>query len=600
MKKFLLPCVLLALIACGDGDDPTNPGAVVDEPRPLEFLYLNRLPQPDDLSAVSEFGGRAVAVGDLGTLMVFEEGARDWSRIASPTRARFTDVLMLDAARVLAITNADGIWLSEDFAGSWELVHETTRVRKLAYRNGITVAAGGEVLVSEDLRNWKSPRVPPDLSRFCEDVAFAGDLIWVLEPDALHRSDDGGETWVKRVLAPELPFAALAFADQDFGVVATRDGELFNTTNGSTFNPLQELGSRVVDIDFPFPGFGVLVTQDLTISMSLSRGKDWQSTAFVGIGERPVDIEATTDGELLMVGTDGFIAESDGSTLLREISSGFTEDVNVLAFANASDGVAIASVPGFFLFRTSNGGLTWQKGPSPVPNPEDAEFLDESLGLILDGSGAILKTTNLGASWTDTGASSTSPGMIGLFILDAQTWMACGSEAKLIRTDDAGATWTEVQLSTTDPVLRDIIRVPGTEILLACSFRSIYRSEDRGVTWTEIQGDVRGGEAIACPDANTIISVSEVIYRSEDQGLTWVAVQDSPETLYSVEFLDPRHGIAVGDDGMIFETFDSGKTWQEVQIVGQPLLDVVVLDEDTVLMAGEDAVVIAGQRARKQ
>lgn len=593
MRKLLnASVVLLMLVGCGGGDDAVGPGAADESPRPLNWSYVNRLPQPDDLLAVSEFAGRAVAVGNAATLMVYREGQFGWSRIESPTAADFRDVLMLDASRVLAVAT-DGVWLSEDSGFSWERVLDSTGMQKLAFNGDLAVVAGGSVAFSDDLRNWQTSTVPAGSFRAL-DVAFAGDLIWVLTPEALFRSDDGGNNFVQRTLRPSSSaFACLAFADAAFGVAVTRNGELFNTTDGSTFNPLRELRVEVMDIDFDSPELGVLVTVDLDIYTSDSSGKAWTRSSFLEVDQRARSVDTSGSAEFIVVGEEGLIAEtSGGGSALTEISSGFWFDVDAIAFASPSLGLAIGDVPDKVLLKTLDGGFTWKSSSPPVGEPVDLAFFGEEFGLLLDRSGVIARTAGVGQVWEDTGASSPQL-MDALLIFDAEIWMASGREGTIVRTADAGASWDTISAPSDGRALVGLMRFPGTNVVVGVGLNTVVRSEDAGQTWSLVDGTITTF-AVAAVDGSTAIAVGDVIYRSSDRGLSWQLVQDSPEFLESVAFLDDRQGIAVGEDGLILETVDGGLTWNEIRMVGQDLYAVAVRDVQSVVVGGEDGAVLAG------
>ena len=310
--RWFLPLLLLLLAACGGSDGgPNDPGDVVETPEPLDFSYLNRLPQPDDLSSVSEFEGRVIAVGNGGALVVREPGESAWRRIPSPTREAFRAVVMVDAQTILATTSA-GIWLSRDGATSWKLVDTTHHMRSIAVRNGRAVIGGlFGVVASSDFESWE-PAVdsPTDVI----DVGFAGDsFVWVMSATEMHRSVDGGKNWVRMIESGVGgTFVAFAFADEDFGTLALANREIKGTTNGSTFTLVREVVTPVVDVDFDSTGRGVLVTRGLDVYTSDSQGKAWTFEGGVDAEQTAASITSTTDGEVLVVGLEGLIVESSG------------------------------------------------------------------------------------------------------------------------------------------------------------------------------------------------------------------------------------------------------------------------------------------------
>jgi photosystem II stability/assembly factor-like uncharacterized protein len=213
--------------------------------------------------------------------------------------------------------------------------------------------------------------------------------------------------------------------------------------------------------------------------------------------------------------------------------------------------------------------------------------LDEFV-LVLSSDGSVLKSDDLGESWSDTGAGSESS-MSCLFIASRDAWMT-GGNGFVGQTSDGGLTWS---LEPVSARIVSIDRFPGTDVLLAAG-NEVLRSLDAGATWSAPVPAIVSGTEVACLDETTAVVVGNVIYRTTDQGLTWESVLDSgADELYAVEFLDASHGIAVGDDGLMFETLDGGLTWDQVEVVGQPLLG-MTRKGGGIIMVGESGVVIEG------
>ena len=128
----------------------------------------------------------------------------------------------------------------------------------------------------------------------------------------------------------------------------------------------------------------------------------------------------------------------------------------------------------------------------------------------------------------------------GLSAVDDDIVWVSGTEGTVLRTTDGGKSW-------------DALKVPKAEDL---DFRGL-RAFDSNTAVLMSSGPAEKGQAR--------------VYRTTDAGKTWkLALEEKTKGAFfdSIAFLDPKHGILLGDpvDGhfMIYITSDGGETWQRV------------------------------------
>ncbi len=174
------------------------------------------------------------------------------------------------------------------------------------------------------------------------------------------------------------------------------------------------------------------------------------------------------------------------------------------------------------VFRTTNGGKTWEK----------VLYKDENTGAIQ----VTIDPNNTNIVYADMWAARQGPWENG-------AWN--GKESGLFKSTDGGTTWKKLTtgLPTTDQYLGRIgfcIAPSNSNRLYATvdagKFGGIYRSDDAGESWININADERYwgrgsdfAEVKADPkNADIVYTTDVVVWKSTDGGKTWNAFRGAP------------------------------------------------------------------------
>ncbi|MEU6752663.1 exo-alpha-sialidase [Spirillospora sp. NPDC046719] len=239
--------------------------------------------------------------------------------------------------------------------------------------------------------------------------------------------------------------------------------------------------------------------------------------------------------------------------------------------------VVYAGVEDAALFRTGDGGQTWQELP----------------GLRGHGSGP---------DW-QPGAGGMCLHTVVLDPVDAARMYVAISAAGVFRTDDAGATWRPVNRGLRSEGIPDAEAEVGhcvhriamhpsrPEVLFMQKHWDVMRSDDAGETWREISGDLPSdfGFPIAVhahePDTVYVVPIKSDsehyppegrlrVYRSRAGGNEWEPLTGGlPQShcyvnvlrdAMAVDSLDPC-GIYFGTTGgQVYGSSDEGDTWTPI------------------------------------
>jgi photosystem II stability/assembly factor-like uncharacterized protein len=271
------------------------------------------------------------------------------------------------------------------------------------------------------------------------------------------------------------------------------------------------------------------------------------------------------------------------------------------------------------LFKTVNGGITWQALFEDQPNPSigDIAIAPSNPSIIYVGTGepnnrqssswgdGVYKTLDAGASWTHMGLREThhigrivvhptDPNIVYVAAL-GDLW-GPNKERGVFRSMDGGATWTQTLMIDQDTGVSDIAIDPQSpNILYAAAYQhrrtvfgyngggpgsGLFRSTDSGAHWTKLTrglpptGDV-GRCAIDIYRKNTNIVYALIehrtlggVYRSEDKGASWTRMSDTdPRPMYFSQIrVDPNSDLKIWLGGVnIYMSEDAGKTFVQTR-----------------------------------
>ena len=250
-----------------------------------------------------------------------------------------------------------------------------------------------------------------------------------------------------------------------------------------------------------------------------------------------------------------------------------------LAFASRTVGVWFWFCPlngSAALLRTTNAGRTWARTGKVDPRPhllEDVSFATSKVGWAgtmygsaADG-GSIAKTTNAGATWRVQKRIGAPGGFWGISCPTALSCYVLGADIRgdgVWATRDGGHHWVRRSLpggywSSIDFPTATTGWVVGPSGVMAMT-------TDRGRTWRYVDpGAAYGLYDISFCNAKVGYASSDgFVWRTSDGGATWVAqgiLAESTDRISAVDCVDPTHAWTVDDYGDVFATGDGGSTW---------------------------------------
>lgn len=168
-----------------------------------------RIAQPDaaPILAVARAGGRSVAVGDHGIVILSDDGTHFRQASSVPTRSTLTSVFFIDGKNGWAVGHDGTVIGSRDGGDSWQVLRQELGKERALFsvwfenaEHGFAVGQFGTALETDDGgRTWRERRLHQGDTgdrHLLHIFAGGGGLVLVAaEAGAIFRSEDNGKAW---------------------------------------------------------------------------------------------------------------------------------------------------------------------------------------------------------------------------------------------------------------------------------------------------------------------------------------------------------------------------------------------------------------------
>jgi photosystem II stability/assembly factor-like uncharacterized protein len=249
-----------------------------------------------------------------------------------------------------------------------------------------------------------------------------------------------------------------------------------------------------------------------------------------------------------------------------------TDNLNDVVFAGANFGWAVGDCGA--IVHTSDGGATWAlQNTGRMDTLLSVAFVDDSCGWAAGLNGAVLHTINGGTDWI-LHTTGTMARISGVAFADRNNGWAAGDSGLILHTINGGELWLP-QASGVQKNLRSIAFIDANRGWAVGDSGTIVHTTDGGSTWTA----QNSGTGASLLDIDLIDSQnawitcsggspfpSGFLLRTTDGGSTWTQIWAGCIP-YRLRFTDPNTGwilgVGYGTWGvrMVAHTTDGGATW---------------------------------------
>lgn len=437
------------------------------------------------------------------------DGGVTWTRQSMPIvigRVQFFDPLN-------GVASGTGVLRTTDGGATWTRVPGATGGPFfIDFDEGWSVSGDSARHTVDGGVTYSTQGVPP--GTWANDEHFVdAQHGWAVGAESnIIATTNGGATWVTQRggvgsgIANRYPLNAVDFTDASRGLAVGNCGTILSTANGGGSWRQRLSGSCTLTSDIAATDANHLwaAQSDGEVLRTVDGGRHWQRvilpTANLNAGYLgAVDFVDNLNGWVVSsagtVGDQFVFHTTDGGRTWKQ--QGPQGDPANLFGIDSVDGRTVVAVGyaccvGPQITRSTDGGDTWTVLPSQLSSYggrfRAVQFATVSTGWIAGDDGALLKTTDGGATWKQQdplGLYRSGATYLDLSFVDAQTgWIAVSGaslESYLLRTTDGGRTWQKQPVPV--PSATRVVAALGGVVWVG-GLGSVAWSADAGATWT--------------------------------------------------------------------------------------------------------------------
>lgn len=224
---------------------------------------------------------------------------------------------------------------------------------------------------------------------------------------------------------------------------------------------------------------------------------------------------------------------------------------------------------------------------------------------MLGGGGSIVKSTDRGLTWQETGIDSIYDGLNHLAFTDSVSGWLLSSHSGLYKTITGGKSWVRVSVPSQYKLTKyaAFSLIDSLHMFLMIDSGKLYYSNTGGKTWelrrvtgfTDFMNEYAAYIANFVDTLHCYLLSDNNVYRSSDGGKTWrcspttinnSVVRDQYNWLY---FKDPAVGFIPANIGYYWKSLDSGISWKLYNntSISQNLYNVYFEDQNTGYITGD-------------
>jgi photosystem II stability/assembly factor-like uncharacterized protein len=385
-------------------------------------------------------------------------GGANW-QLVTPVPAGWKKISVLDFDRVWVLSDDRRIAYTSNGGNSWTIrtAAATGFLNDLAFRdtlNGVVVGFAGVILKTSNAGiNWRSGTQTVTSSRLSSVHFLDSQRGWISGAGGtILKTTNGGNIWAVLPAGIAASVDDIFFIDHNRGWAVASD-TVFQTTNGG----MTWTGQRYAavggwsDIEFRYFPNGLIVGGDALaggkILKSTNGGLAWYDVNTLSLPPGGPRIQSTSSNTAwIMVGNarSGSVQvvykSTDAGENWRSVLFG-NSDTSFNSMSFVSDSVGFVSTLGYTLFKTSDGGNTWQM----LQTPEiftSLFFLSTHEGWAGSVVGEVYRTTDGGGSWQSQ-SSPFGSGVNAVNFSDAEHGWVVGSSGSILATTNGGTSFID-------------------------------------------------------------------------------------------------------------------------------------------------------------
>ena len=258
------------------------------------------------------------------------------------------------------------------------------------------------------------------------------------------------------------------------------------------------------------------------------------------------------------------------------------------------------NVPGNKIVRGSfDSGKTWWVFDNEVewadPNRVIKSIRTKDNRTTVAGSRAYLSSaSNNKLQWQVEGFYKKSVDINDFYEISPSEFLLIGREGKIFTNYKKGFSWDSLQTNTIEN-LNSVVATSELAFCVVGDNGTIMTSRNNIGKWTVSPSEVTNNLYSIARTGNKLFTVGEdgILLTSDDNAASWSSRILTNYDLFSIDFADENHGMAVGEMGTMLKTTNGGIDWTPMKFdTGDTLFGVKMYNKDIAIAVGKKSRVL--------
>ncbi len=278
------------------------------------------------------------------------------------------------------------------------------------------------------------------------------------------------------------------------------------------------------------------------------------------------------------------------------------------------------------IVRTTDGGFSWSRQEHGLPFIEytanggngltvqlyDVDMVDSATAFVVGAQGAMLRTTDAGATWLRSDSITSQP-LTWVSFADRMTGIAASNVKThnvIYVTRDGGVNWS-AETNGLQGFDKLIAITPWKLLAMTVDNQAHYLySTNGGTIWSSSRFPIQSSlqrswhpyfsfvdtlHGFAAGVIANGAGTQDAVFSTRNGGADWTLVYAQPQIgggMIAIRFTDTLNGEAVTKTGTIYRTIDGGKSWERTVLAPSDILGAQTFT--AVSFAGPKIIAITG------